>query len=99
MEFFVVCKKETRKVIVGAIQKMGGKVGAFVHGKTAAIISDTNEIDETLWQFKSAKSMFIQVVPVDFLDAVKKADPFLVIKQMNMSPWKCKDVGFISRNG
>lgn len=50
---------------------MGGKVVTSVHEKLAAIISTPNEIERMTLKMRNAKDYGIQVVPEDFLEAVK----------------------------
>lgn len=71
---------------------MNGSFGSFLSKKTAALISNADSVKEMGPYPNSAEKLGLQVVPVDFLDAVKLADPFTLIKDMNLSPWNCIDV-------
>lgn len=75
---------------------MKGKVEQFVRQRTAAVISDAEGIEEMGPYLESARQLGVQVVPVKFLDDVKISDPFSLIKEMNLSPWQCKDVSSLA---
>lgn len=94
LEFVVDSALEKTKIkeIATAIVDMKGSVSCFLGEKTAAVISDAEKIEEMVPVMKLAKQFGIQVVPVDFLDAVKTTDPFPLINDMNMSTWNCIDV-------
>lgn len=90
---FVIVGKLPKTEITAKIKEMGGKVcNMFVSKKTAAIISNEDEINKNRYEMAQAKLMGIQVVPVEFLDAVKNVDPFVAITQMNICKWKCENV-------
>ena len=99
MEFSIIGNLEkTHKEIKDIIEKLGGRMTSLFldKNKTAAVISRVEEVrkDEKFMKphMKTAKQLGIQVVPEDFLDAVKSADPFVLIKDMNLSTWECIDV-------
>lgn len=98
MEFGITGSlQKTHTEIKTAIQKMGGRVTPyFMDKKTAAVISKVEEVrkHEKYMKplIKQAKQLGLQVVPVSFIDRVKTADPFDLIKEMNLSPWNCIDV-------
>lgn len=98
LEFAIVVSSPLNKEIKNKVEKMGGTVvGLFVTSKTAAVISDVEEVtcseNKMKLHIKQAKIMGIQVVSADkFFEAVKNDDPFNVIKQMNIAKWPCKDV-------
>lgn len=93
LEFIVDDKlQKPKREIKSAIEKMKGKVGHFISSRTAAIISDAEGIEEMGPYMTSARNLGIQVVPVDFLEMVKISDPFTLINDLNLSPWKCTDV-------
>lgn len=97
LEFFVDgTLKESKREITLAITKMDGRVGSIVTERTAAIISDAEGIEKMGPFMKNARDLKIQVVPVGFLDDVKIADPFSLIKDLNLSPWQCIDVSSYS---
>ncbi|XP_055324089.1 poly [ADP-ribose] polymerase-like [Sitodiplosis mosellana] len=94
------------KEIRSTIQKLGGTVAPLFLSKekTAAVISKVEEVQkdekDMLPLMKVAKQLGIQVVPEDYLDAVKTADPFMLIKEKNLSTWDCIDPSKrIARNG
>lgn len=94
LEFLVVGELEkTKREIAEAVESMKGHVGFVFNEKTtAAVISDAENVKEMGPVMEMAKKFGIQVVRVDFLDAVKTTDPFPLINDMNISPWECKDV-------
>lgn len=95
LEFAVTGTLEkTTKEITKMIKDMGGKVNWWIHGKTAAVISNEEEIKKCGSQMKLAEKLGIQVVPLKFLDELSNTDPFEAIKSMDISPWNCKDVSF-----
>lgn len=93
LEFYIEGKLEKSKSeIEKAIKEMKGTVGHFIGRKTAAVFSSAENVKAMGPYMQNAKEIGIQVVPVDFLDAVKFSDPFSLIKDMNLSPWECIDV-------
>lgn len=97
MDFAIVGLKESYKQIKNTIETMGGRVVTlFLGEKTAAVISkleDVNKLDrDMLPMMQQAKKLGLQVVPESFLDAAKTADPFDLIRDLNISPWQCIDV-------
>lgn len=93
LEFFVEGKLEkSKREIEQAIKKMKGTVGYFLGERTAAVISNAESVKAMGPFMENAKKIGLQVVPVDFLDAVKVSDPFSLINDMNLSPWECIEV-------
>lgn len=93
LEFYIEGKLEKSKSeIEKAIKEMKGTVVHFIGRKTAAVVSSAENVKAMGPYMQNAKEIGIQVVPVDFLDAVKFSDPFSLIKDMNLSPWECIDV-------
>lgn len=91
--------EKSREEIGQMVLAMGGRLESMIHGKTAAVISNAEEVKNLKNKFwiDQAKMSQIQVVPVEFLDAVKNTDVFEAINEHNMvkSLWKCKDVSSI----
>lgn len=97
MDFAIVGLQKSYKQIKDTIEKMGGRVVTlFLGKKTAAVISRKEEVikvdRDMLPMMQQAKKLELQVVPESFLDAVKTADPFDLIRNMNISSWQCIDV-------
>lgn len=96
LEFAVIGTLEkTTKEITKIIKDMGGNVNWWIRGKTAAVISNEEEIVKCGPRMKLAEDLGIQVVPLNFLDQLSNTDPFEAIKSMDISPWNCKDVSSI----
>lgn len=100
LEFFVAGKLEkSKREITQVVEEMKGRVGAFIHSKTAAVISDAQNVKaKSHCMMPQAEKLGIQVVPVGFLDAVKTSNPFSLINDMNISSWKCIDVSCSNLN-
>lgn len=98
MEFAIVGRlQKSYKQNKDIIENMGGRVVTlFLGKKTAAVISkeeEVNKIDRDMMPMMvRARELELQVVPESFLDAVKTADPFDLIKYMNISSWRTADV-------
>lgn len=93
LEFVVDPKLKNQQEITRTIKQMKGTIGYFISKQTAAVISDVEGVEEMgFYCLESARKVGIQVVPVKFLDDVKISDPYLLINEMNLSPWPCIDV-------
>lgn len=97
MEFAIVGQLvKSSKEIRSTIEAMGGKIIYMLNTKTAAVISNAEEVEkdeiDMKFQIKQAKMMGIQVVSEDFIEAVKNDDPYAVINDKNMAQWICNDV-------
>lgn len=90
MEFILVGPFTKPRVDVERqIQKLGGKVGAAVHDRVAAIISTSAERRKMGSQMIEARKCDIQVVSKEFLDEVQApdTDPILYIISKSISDW------------
>lgn len=88
MEFVIIGHLEQSKDdIKKVIQKMGGKLGTKVHEKVAAIISTEKEVEKLGSKMQEAKDFGIQVVPEDFLDAVKGGGAISFITSKSICDW------------
>lgn len=95
MEFVIIGHLEqSNDDIKKTIQKMGGKLGTKVHDKVAAIISTEKEVEKLGTKMQGAKQMGIQVVPEDFLDAVKGGGAISFIISKSICDWGT-DVSFV----
>lgn len=99
MEFVIIGELEnTYKDIKSIIVSMGGNIISMLNSKTAAVISNEEEVmkedNDMKFQIYQAKMLGIQVVTENFLEAVKNADPFVVIREMNIAKWSCNDVSY-----
>lgn len=65
---------KTRADIEKMIKKMGGKIGTKVHSRTAAIISNANEVQKMDKPLRDARMFDIQVVSEDFLNDTQSPD-------------------------
>uniref|UniRef100_A0A336MUR8 Poly [ADP-ribose] polymerase n=2 Tax=Culicoides sonorensis TaxID=179676 RepID=A0A336MUR8_CULSO len=73
MEFVILGKTKIPKDdIKEQIRLMGGKVVTKIHERTAAIISNKNEVENMNYRMEEAKDHQIQVVSEAFLDHVKQ---------------------------
>ncbi|CRK91707.1 CLUMA_CG005353, isoform A [Clunio marinus] len=91
MHFVVVGKLSKEKNdLTYLVKTLGGKISASVHDKIAAIISNVDEVSKMSSKIKKAKELDVQVVPVEFLDAVKggkRTETFEKIKTMSICSW------------
>lgn len=78
--------------IKDVVQAMGGEVVMSVSNKTAAVISNKDEMKVGGNQMAQAKELGIPVVPVEFLEAARSSDIFEVITKINLSSWPCTHV-------
>lgn len=73
MEFVILGKtKASKEDIKERIRLMGGKVVTKIHERTAAIISNKDEVEKMNKRMEEAKDHSIQVVPEDFVEHVQK---------------------------
>lgn len=88
MEFVIIGKLDQSKDdIKYIIQRMGGKLGTKIHDKLAAIISTPDEVERMGSRMHEAKDFGIQVVPEDFLDAVKGGSAISFITSKSICDW------------
>lgn len=90
MEFVLIGTfKQATANIVALIKKLGGKVGARVHDRVAAVISTVEEVQKMDKQMKEAQTHGIQVVTEEFLDEIQApdTDPILNIISKSISDW------------
>lgn len=73
---------KSKQKIEKAIEKMKGVVDRFgISKQTAAVISDIKSVEAMGPYMKQANEKGIQVVPIEFVDAVAAhPDPFSLIK-------------------
>lgn len=73
MEFVILGKTTAPKEeLKEKIRLMGGKVVTKIHERTAAIISNKDEVEKMNYRMEEAKDNQIQVVPESFVDHVQK---------------------------
>lgn len=88
MEFVIIGKlNQSKDDIKAAIQKMGGKLGTKIHEKVAAIISTEDDVKRMGSKMTEAKDLGIQVVPEDFLEAVKSGGAVSFITSKSICDW------------
>lgn len=73
-----------------AIERMGGKLVTKIQEHTAVVISNAEEVEKMNKRMLEVQSCNIQVVPEDFLTAIKDGNPTETIekiKSMNLCSW------------
>lgn len=97
MEFFIIGKTtQSRADLKDALQKLGGKLSTKLHDKLAAVISNEKEIERMNDKMQEAKSMGIQVITADFVDALDKTGAVEYIKTKSICDWGSDVSCFIS---
>lgn len=88
MEFVIIGKtKLPKEEIKTIIQRMGGKLGTKIHEKLAAVISTEEEVEKMNSRMSEVKDLGIQVVPDDFLEAVKGGNAISYITSKSICDW------------
>lgn len=88
MEFVIIGKLERSKDDIKlSIQRMGGKLGTKIHENLAAVISTEDEVKKMSARMAEVKNFGIQVVPEDFLEAVKSGGAISYITSKSICDW------------
>lgn len=88
MEFVIIGKtKRSKDDLKRDIQKMGGKLGAKIHDKLAAVISTEEEVERMGRRMTDVKDLGIQVVPEDFIEDAKDGGAIPLIVSKSLCDW------------
>lgn len=88
MKFFIIGEtKRPREEIEKKIRLMGGNVATEIEEDIAAVISNTEEIQQMSKDMEMAKTYHIRVVPEDFIDDIIDNSIDSLINQKDLSDW------------
>lgn len=80
--------KKPRTEIEHKIRLMGGKIASEINSKIAAVISNSEEVNQAQGNIKEAFLRRIQVVPEEFVDEAMNTDNVIkLIADRDLSQW------------